>query len=122
MKRRISEIILRNLEFSVVDLHLLLMTLQVSSDCFVSLEGSCSVTNDASDSYEATPVLKLKELIVKANMSTQALNALLIPLVVSKVTIQSCTLLNEGEENHTFNKHHEVIKSPLIVSSRRHRR
>ena len=92
----------------MAELHLLLVILPVSAGCSVTLEGSCSVTHDESDGYDTKGEINLKELTVKANMSTQALDALLAPLVVSKVVIQNCTILNEREENNTFTTPHEV--------------
>ena len=74
------------MEFSVAELHLLLVILPISADCSVTLEGSCSVTYDESDDCDDNGDINLKELKVKANLSPQALDALLSPL---KVTIQT---------------------------------
>ena len=97
----------------MTELHLLLIVLRVSPDCSVTVEGSCSVTHDESDDYAETEI-ELKELIVKANISSQALNALLVPLVVRKVTVLNCTILNEREENNTFATSLKVFKNSWI--------
>ena len=90
----------------MAEFYLLLLILPVSADCSVTLEGSCSVTHDgAKDRVE----IIIKELIVKANISSHALDALLIPLVVQNMKLKNCAILNEEDENNTFTTPQKVI-------------
>ena len=106
---QILEIVLQDLECSVSELHLLLRTLDKSTESCLTIDGSCSITQDEGDIVEVEPQIRLKQLTVKSNMSSQSLQALLTPLTVGKVTLQQCLILDEGKENNDFTKPSKVV-------------
>ena len=105
---RIKELVLQELECSVSELHLLLRTLAETADTCLTIDGSCSITQHDGDIVKDEPEIRLKQLTVKANMSSQSLQALLKPLAVGSVYIHDCNILNEGQENNLFTEQKEV--------------
>ena len=61
------------------------------------------------------PEIRLRQLTVKANMSSQSLQALLTPLTVGKVTLLQCVIMEEGKENNNFTKPGKVVLYPIII-------
>ena len=90
------------------ELHLLLKTQETAKTC-LTIDGSCSITQHEGDIIKGEPEIRLKQLTVKVNMSSQSLQALLTPLAVGTVYIQGCNILTEGQESNVFTEEHEVL-------------
>ena len=87
---------------------MLLRTLQDVNHCRLVINGSCSIVDDKADIQDDSKI-NLKELIVKASMSTQTLSALLKPLVIIEVKLQDCTITDNDKENNLLPKELQVI-------------
>ena len=114
MNKKANEIVLRDQEFSVSELHSLLRTQELTAESCLTIDGSCNITQHEGDIVKGEPEIRLKQLTVKANMSSQSLQALLIPLAVGKVTLQQCIILDEGKENNKFIEPIEVVSVFII--------
>ena len=86
------------------ELHLLLKTQETAETC-LTIDGSCSITQHEGEIIIGEPEIRLKQLTVNANMSSQSLQALLTPLAVGTVYIQGCNILTEGQEKNVFTRH-----------------
>ena len=83
---------------------MLLRTLEETTQSCLTIDGSCSITQYDGGIIQSEPVIRLKQLTVKASMSSQSLQALLAPLAVHKVKLQQCRILDEGKENNDFTR------------------
>ena len=91
------------------DLHLLLRILDETTESCLTIDGSCSITHHEGETAKGEPEIRLKQLTVKASMSSQSLQALLTPLTVGNVYIHGCNILNEGQENNVFTEQQKVF-------------
>ena len=99
----------------MIEFHLLLRILEETAESCLTIDGSCSITQHEGDIVKGEPEIRLKQLTVKANMSSQSLQALLAPLTVCKVTLQQCIILDEGQENNEFTKATKVELLCLFI-------
>ena len=113
---QIREILLQDVYCSVNELHLLLRILEETTESCLTIDGSCSITQHEGDIVKGEPEIRLKQLTVKANMSSQSLQALLAPLTVGKVMLQQCIILDKGKENNKFTKPHKVGVAYIILT------
>ena len=90
-----------NLECSVCELHSIFRRNDFSKS-YIIIHGSCRIQHHEGDIVQDEPEIRLKQLTVKANMSSQSLQALLAPLAADTVKLRQCIILDANKQTIDF--------------------